>query len=113
MSINYYARETDTPADEDGLHVGLHNAGAEFLFRAHPDKGLTDCTAWLNFLSRPGVEIVTEYGAAEPLKTFWDSAMQRSAADGSGLRLRFPGDHRRRGESLDSHGHPFLDEDFC
>ncbi|MBP2183877.1 hypothetical protein [Amycolatopsis magusensis] len=34
-TTNYYARILSTPAGDDGLHIGQHAAGSEFLFRAH------------------------------------------------------------------------------
>lgn len=115
MSTNFYARTSDTAPDDEGLHIGQHAHRAEFLFRAHPDLGLTDCEAWREFLSRPGVRIVAEYGVEYTLDEFWRQATLRPAHVGGPnvMRLRWPGGAHRGGEWTDQHGHPFAAYEFC
>lgn len=109
MSTNYYAETPDTPADEEGLHIGQHAGGWEFLWHAHNDLGLICTETWRKFLSRPGVSIVTEYGSTVRLDDFWKHATLRPAqAPAHTLRSRSDRDIRWR----DGRGCPFDDRDF-
>lgn len=112
MSTNYYAKTTAD--DGDGLHIGQHVGGAEFLFRAHPDLGLSDCEAWRRFLEKPGVHIVAEHGLVEPLEEFWPAVTARPADVGGlhWMRARWQG-HREGDQWRDIHGHPFDAREFC
>ncbi|MBB2749216.1 UNVERIFIED_ORG: hypothetical protein FHR35_009129 [Microbispora rosea subsp. rosea] len=110
MSINYYAVTPDTPQDEEGLHIGKHVGGKEFLFRAHPDLGLVTVAAWTEYLSRPDVKIMAESGYEEPVETFLADATQRPADLGPGQGHLWP----RQGVSFRAErGVPFADYEFC
>lgn len=110
MSVNYYARTPETPEAEEGLHIGKHVGGKEFLFRAHPDLGLVTVEAWRTFLSRPGVTIVAEHGLIEPLEEFMAEATLRPAdAQSRGERL-WP---RQAASFRAERGVPFADYEFC
>jgi hypothetical protein len=64
VSTNYYAFGPIKGHEEDGsLHIGKKSGGWRFLFRAHPENGLTSVSEWIVYLSHPGVRIESEYGA--------------------------------------------------
>lgn len=125
MSTNYYARTANTPADDEGLHIGKHSGGWDFLFRAHRDLDLTDCESWKQYLTQPGVEIWTESGYTVDFDQFWASAVKRPADVGGLTVMRCHDDewarNRRDGTSVsstdqqwtDTHGHPFSAYEFC
>ena len=79
MSTNYYAITPETPEDDEGLHIGKHSGGREFLFRAHRDLGLVTVAAWTEFLSRPDVKVMAESGYEEPWEEFMADATRRPA----------------------------------
>lgn len=121
MGTNYYAK---APGElGEGLHIGKHSGGWDFLFRAHRDKGLTDCEAWRELLSRPGVRIVAEYGVEYTLDEFWPDAVKRPADPGSGITQTHDSCWRSargpmreliaRHHWIDKHGHPFSEGEFC
>lgn len=80
-STHYYAKTTDSHAPHD-LHIGQHVPGWEFLFRAHPDLGLTSTLAWRKYLEAPGVTIVTDGGFERTLAEFWPLATAWTDRDG-------------------------------
>lgn len=122
MSVNYYARTAKTPEDEEGLHIGKHSGGWDFLFRAHRDLGLTDCESWKQYLTATGVEIVAESGYTVDFAEFWADALKRPA-DVGGLHVMrthdsawrdHPSSFIRPGDEwTDEHGHPFSAAEFC
>jgi len=114
MSTNYYVRDDEHATEPDGLHIGQHAKGNEFLFRAHPDLELTDCDAWRAYLDRPDVVIVAEYGVEVPLDQFWPHATARPAHVGGPNVMRSRQESAPRPNySRDRHGHPFHDGFFC
>lgn len=115
MSTNYYARTPNTPADDEGLHIGMYSGGWEFLFRAHPEQGLTTCTAWHEYLSRPEVTIYAESGYTESLAEFWPDAIARpvNMERPSLMRSRWSSTSPSRTDRWkDEHGHPFANYEF-
>ncbi|MFE2755431.1 hypothetical protein ACFXGA_25855 [Actinosynnema sp. NPDC059335] len=114
MSINFYLRTPHDAPDAEGLHIGQDAARTQFLFRAHPAMGLTNADAWRSFLERPGMTIVSEYGAEYPLEEFWARATLRPADAGgpNALYPRWPAGARGSREWNDAAGHPFADYEF-
>ncbi|WP_326642944.1 hypothetical protein OG884_05950 [Streptosporangium sp. NBC_01755] len=104
MSINYYAVTPETPEGEEWLHIGKHIANHEFLFRAHRDLGLITVEAWREYLSQPGVRLVTDHGWEESLADFMANATLRPADDPHG-RLQL----RKAASFRDERGVPFAD----
>ncbi|MGW0200652.1 hypothetical protein [Nonomuraea sp. NPDC003201] len=91
MRTNYYAITPQTPEGDEGLHIGKHVGGREFLFRAHRDLGLVTVETWTAFLSRPGVRIVAEHGRDETIEEFMPEATKRPAdATAAGERRLWP-----------------------
>lgn len=115
MSTNFYAVTPDTAPGDEGLHIGQHAAGNEFLFRAHPELGLTNCDAWYRYLSQGQIRIIAEYGVEESLTEFWRDATLRPADVGGPnvMRSRWRGSAHRKDEWTDDHGHPFANYEFC
>jgi hypothetical protein len=111
MSTNYYAITPETSEGDEGLHVGKHVGGKEFLFRAHRDLGLVTVEAWREFLSRPGVKIMAEAGYEEPLDEFMADATKRPAdAIAAGERRMW---ERKAVSFRAERGVPFYDGEFC
>jgi hypothetical protein len=111
VSTNYYVITPETPSGDEGLHIGKHVNGREFLFRAHRDLGLVTVAAWDAFLSRPGVRIVAESGREETREEFLVDATKRPAdatAAGEG-RLQPRSAVSFRAER----GVPFYEGEFC
>lgn len=122
MSTNYYARTADTIGE--GVHIGKRSGGWDFLFRAYPDDGITDCEAWHAYLSRPSVRIVSEHGVEYELAEFWGDAVKRPADVGGQHVMRCHDDYWRGHRDpvsasladkqwTDKHGHPFANYEFC
>jgi len=109
VTTNYYAHGPDLP--EDGLHIGQHALGWEFLFRAHHDRGLTSAHSWYRQLCLPGVEIRSESGTRVPIGDFWADSTRRVTSDGE-LIKRFGVSHRED-EFRDEHERPFSAAEFC
>lgn len=113
MSTNYYAVTPETPDGDEGLHIGKHVGGKEFLFRAHRDLGLVSVAAWRKFLSREDVKIMAEAGYEETLDEFMADATKRPAdAMAAGEGRLWP----RTAVSFrddDARGVPFYDGEFC
>lgn len=113
MSTNYYAVTPETPEGDEGLHIGKHVGGREFLFQAHRDLGLVTVAAWREYLSRPGVKVMAESGYEEPLEEFMADATKRPAdTQQAGERRIYS-----RGEGVsfrdyDARGVAFADYDF-
>ncbi|GGK61688.1 hypothetical protein Sme01_03520 [Sphaerisporangium melleum] len=110
MSVNYYAFTSETPEDEEGLHIGKHVAGKEFLFRAHRDLGLVRVEAWHEFLSKPGVVIRAEHGLEKAVEELMSDATKRPAdAAAAGEGHLWP---RRAVSFRAERGVPFADYEF-
>ncbi len=110
MSCNYYAFTPETPKYGEGLHIGKHVAGKEFLFRAHRDLGLVTVEAWREFLSRPGVVIRAEHGLEETVEEFMAEATKRPAdAMAAGEGHLWP---RQAASFRAERGVPFADFEF-
>ncbi|MBG0818335.1 hypothetical protein [Planomonospora sp. ID82291] len=109
MSVNYYAITLGTDPAAEGLHIGKHTGGWEFLFRAHPDLGLTTVAAWTAFLTAPGVVIRAEHGCTMSAEEFLAWATRRPATSPEPVRA-----HARHHISFRAEGGvPFLDHAFC
>lgn len=130
MGTNYYARPkrawdddiaTERPATDayPAIHLGKHSGGWEFLFRAHPDLGLTTVTDLERFLRHPWVMIEDENGVEYSVDEFLQMATTRSTSDQDpisvGDRPRVDGGDRdligRCHRDVD--GYPFADYEFC
>ncbi|WP_107661256.1 hypothetical protein [Nocardia suismassiliense] len=113
MSVNYYARTTQTPANNDGLHIGQHAHPCEFLWRAHPELGLTTVQAWSDYLAQPEIHIVAEHGLELDYHEFWPDAVARPANVDFRMATRWIpmiGPSERRWH--DVNGHPFANYEF-
>ena len=113
MSTNYYAVTPETPEGDEGLHIGKHAGGREFLFRAHRDLGLVTVAAWTEFLSHPDVKVMAESGYEVPVDEFMADATKRPAdAIAAGERRMW--DWERSAVSFRAEcGVPFYDGEFC
>lgn len=115
MSTNYYAITPDTPEGDEGLHIGKHSDGWEFIWRGYEDLSLTSVGQWGYFLDYPHVTIVTEAGAEVSHPEFMTHAVRRPAdAIDAGERMQC---HRvAHGEQhrwRDASGNYFVDYEFC
>jgi hypothetical protein len=109
MSTNYYAVTPDTPEGDEGLHIGQSVGDrAEFLFRAHPDRGLISSDAWREFLSRPHVKIMAESGYEVNVEKFMADATKRPADMPHSWMMR----PRTHFSWRDDKGCPFADYEF-
>lgn len=116
MGTNYYVRVAE---DVPPLHVGKKSVGWDFLFRAHPDLGLTTVAAWRDFIAEPGNNtIVTEYDTIVDTDAFFAMATARPGDDPS---IRRTHDNDAPEDlmvtpytyDMDAQGVPFLDCEFC
>lgn len=64
----------------EGIHLGTAEPGQPFMFRGHPDLGVTDYRTWLS-LVRSG-HVVTEQGAEVDLNDFL-TMVERTQPDSS------------------------------
>lgn len=113
MSTNYYAYG---PAiDPEGLHIGQSAAGWRFLFRGHPDLGLTTHAAWQRFLRQPGVRIEDEYGLDIDLDEMDATMTRRRLPDGTPLKPRVTAARTTLPDDwhIDPDGHAFCAKEFC
>ena len=112
MSTNYYALGP-FPGGEpegEGLHIGQSAAGWRFLFRAHPEQGLTTLADWLAFLGRDGVAIRNEYGREVALEEMQQTMTETTGYRDAPLRPRFRYDTPN--EYVTSGGHAFSRREF-
>ncbi|MFF7335480.1 hypothetical protein [Streptomyces sp. NPDC008150] len=112
MTVNYYAFGPfpgGSPNGE-GLHVGQSAAGLRFLFRAHPDLGLTTHAEWLAFITRPDVEIRTEAARDVTAEEMQDTMTETTDGRGLPLRQRFRFENKDR--YITAGGHAFYLRDF-
>lgn len=113
MSVNYFALR---PGEQgEGLHIGKHVGGREFLFRGHPDLGLVSADAWGEYLADPGVTILAESGYEVPVDEFMADATRRPAHVGGlhVMRLVWNGyDEKRDDRWRDKRGCPFAGYEF-
>lgn len=114
MSVNYYARTPETPAGEEGLHIGQSCTGVEFLFHAHPTLELTTVEAWREYLTRGDITIVTENGTVLEFDEFWPDATRRPADLDQPWRMstRFLGHPAGPRLWRDVKGHPMANYEF-
>ncbi|MFE2753866.1 hypothetical protein ACFXGA_17905 [Actinosynnema sp. NPDC059335] len=73
--------------------------------------GLTSTATWRSFLERPGMTIVSDYGAEYPLEEFRAQSTLRPA-DADGRNALYPPPARGPREWHDAAGHPFADYEF-
>lgn len=104
VSTNFYAVSPSFP--EEGLHIGKHSGGWRFLWRAHPDLGLTTGFAWYTHLRRPFVTIVALGVREYSLGEFWSVASRE--LNGQGLPLQ-----AQIGFAHDGDGFAFCYDEFC
>lgn len=105
MSTNYYVRTADTMASDEGVHLGKTAAGHPFMFRGHPDLGITTYEAWLS-LARSG-QIVTEYEAEVTLDELVATIEDARTRWGRSVRSW------TRDDEIDDQGHRFILVEFC
>lgn len=116
MSTNYYAYGPFRGGEPgSGLHVGQAAAGWRFLFRAHPDLGLTTYEVWRAFLRQPGVRIENEYGREVGPDEMERTMTQTERSDGTPLLPRVSAARRQLpdGWHLDADYHAFCAKEFC
>ncbi|MFD1546969.1 hypothetical protein [Nonomuraea guangzhouensis] len=113
MSTNYYAVTPDTPDGDEGLHIGKHVGGKEFLFRAHRDIGLVSVAAWREFLSREDVTIESESGYGVAWETFMADATKRPADAITAGEKRMWDWERKAVSFRAERGVPFCESEFC
>lgn len=117
MGTNYYAKKSEHDPCDEGLHIGKKSGGWDFLFRAHPGRGIIDCAAWLSLLRRPDVQIVDEYGTPWAVQEFWSMATShdrrsvRKHAQAWWSENRFTEFSDK--QWIDGCGHPFANYEFC
>ncbi|MEV0994627.1 hypothetical protein [Nonomuraea sp. NPDC050202] len=113
MSVNYYAVTPETPEGDEGLHIGKHVGGKEFLFRAHRDLGLVTVAAWTKFLSREDVKVMAESGYEVPWQEFMADVTKRPADAIRAGERRMSGWERKAVSFRAERGVPFYDGEFC
>lgn len=119
MSTNYYAVTPDTDPGDDGLHIGQSASGWEFLWQAHRDPEIKSVAGWREFLSRPEVTILDEYGREHDLDDFMAWATMRAHQVPDGLhQIRRPRVEVGPMKIVDfrdeaAHGCPFSYIEFC
>ncbi|WP_020135066.1 hypothetical protein [Streptomyces sp. 351MFTsu5.1] len=113
MAVNYYAFGPfpGGSPDGEGLHIGQSAGGVRFLFRAHPDQGLTTLGDWTAFLDRDGVTIRAEHGREVPLEEMRETMTETTDERGLPLRRRWRFDNEHRYTT--SGGHCFDRREFC
>lgn len=113
MSTNYYAFGPFPGGESygEGLHIGQSAAGWRFLFRAHPEQGITTLADWDAFIERNDVTIRNEYGRDITAAEMRDTMTQATDGRGLPLRARFQRDNADR--YVTSGGHAFYRRDFC
>ncbi|MFE1451907.1 hypothetical protein [Streptomyces olivaceoviridis] len=113
MTVNYHAFGPFPGGDTngEGLHIGQSAAGLRFLFRAHPDLGLTTLADWLAFIDRPDVTIRNEMGRDVPAHEMKETMTETT--DGRGLPLRQRFRFENDNQYMTSGGHAFYQRDFC
>lgn len=84
MSTNYYAFGPHKGTDDGdaGLHIGKKSVGWRFTFRAHPHLQLSSFGSWVDYLSRPDVEIADEYGSEVSLPEMIATMSQTHDSEG-------------------------------
>jgi hypothetical protein len=114
---NWYAKHPGQDADAEGLHIGKHSGGWEFLFRAHPDFGLTSTTSWRQFLDHPWVTIVAEHGVTVTASEFWEYVAKWSTDRVRSQPIRdvagVSADYWTTRQWRDVEGFPFAAYEFC
>lgn len=112
MSTNYYAFGPFPGGDPsgEGLHLGQSAAGWRFLFRAHPEQGLTTLDDWLQFLRRDDVNIRDEYDRDVTVQEMEQTMTETESAVGRPKRARFRLDTDDR--YVTSGGHAFYRREF-
>lgn len=113
MSVNYYAFGPfpGGESDGEGLHIGQAAGGLRFLFRAHPEQGLTTLSDWLAFIHRSDVTIRTEAGRDVTTEEMRDAMTETTDGRGLPLRARFRFENEDR--YVTSGGHAFYRREFC
>lgn len=112
MSTNYYAFGPfpGGSADGEGLHIGQSSAGWRFLFRAHPDLGLTTFADWSALIDRDDVQIRNECGREVTADEMRQTMTETTGYRGAALRARFHYDSPDR--YISSGGHAFSRREF-
>ncbi|MFD8545599.1 hypothetical protein [Streptomyces sp. NPDC059649] len=118
MSVNFYAFGPFPGGDAsgEGLHIGQHAAVHRFLFRAHPEMGLTSRAAWAEFIRRPDVLIKAEHGRDISVEEMEGTWARRADSRFWPLKSRFGirrGSDLRPGELIDAEGYEVYAGEFC
>ena len=100
MGTNYYVIESESikcktcghVSGGDQMHIGKSSCGWVFMMNAYPDKGITDFTSWVIFLSKSKSVIKDEYGHNVSLAGMIDIIVNRSHPSGD-LHRNEEGDH--------------------
>jgi hypothetical protein len=89
-----------------GLHIGQRSAGWRFLFRAHPNQGITSVSDWKRVLQ--GKKIATLYGEIYSEDEFWAEVETHK-----GRRLHSTGSHPIFSTPYINEGEDFALLDAC
>lgn len=117
MSVNFYAFGPFLGGDAsgEGLHIGQHASVHRFLFRAHPEMGLTSRAAWAEFIRRPDVSIKAEHGRDITVEEMEETWTRQTDSRDWPLKSRFGirrGSSLRTGELIDVEGYELRDGEF-
>jgi hypothetical protein len=111
MSTNYYVRTPDTPADDEGIHLGKRSIGWQFTFRAYPDPAkapapvtwpVVDTESWMRLLDLGNIydergQIMTSTELLDVIESSIGGRTARGSAD----------------EFTDDAGARFIPAEFC
>jgi hypothetical protein len=115
VGTNYFVTGPGVePSDGDpGLHIGKKSFGWEFLFRGHPELGLTTVAQWRAYVAEPGRRIVSEYHQVWGTDEFFAMATRRARPGLLNNReyRSHSGGHIRK--DADAGGVAFDDREFC
>lgn len=116
MSTNYYAFGPfpGGEAETEGLHIGQAAAGWRFLFRAHPEQGITSLTDWRALLLQQATRITNEYGVEYTPDEMIEIGTQRATDDERWpLKRRIPRPFEAPdGYHVDAEGFEFCAHEF-
>lgn len=111
MSTNYYAFGPFPGGNTvKGLHIGQAAAGWRFLWRTHPEQGITSLSDWRTLLAE-ATRVEDEYGREFTADEVVEIGARASTQDRV-LKSRFHGDRLRDGEHLDDDGNAFCAHEF-
>lgn len=106
MGTNYFFRQKRCEHCGAGLlvgpalHVGKSSVGWQFLFRAHPDLGITSVADWRRRIAEAPDGLFNSYDASVTQEDFWK--MVEAKRDG----------RRLDDDGVDSEGYRIVEHEF-